>query len=57
MNIYPGMWLHKIRSGRDAQVAGMDTTHVWLTWEDDGSQTVIQRARLNRKAEWRVVRG
>jgi hypothetical protein len=53
MNLYPGMWLHKIPSNRDAQVAGLDQTFVWLTWDDDTSQTRIKRERLGRTNEWK----
>lgn len=52
MNIYPGQWLHKIPAGRDAQVAGMDKTYVYLTWDDDGKQTRVRRSRLGRTNEW-----
>jgi len=54
MTVYPGMWLRKIGSGRDCQVAGVNATHVWLTWGDTGQQTVVRRERLNRTKEWRT---
>ena len=53
MNLYPGMWIHKIPSNRDAQVSGLNDTHVWLTWKDTGAQTVVRRERFGRTTEWR----
>jgi hypothetical protein len=51
-NLYPGAdWL-KVRSGRIAQIQGLDRNHVWLCW-DDGRQTVVKRERLRtRTKEW-----
>lgn len=53
--LHPGMWLHKIPSNRDAQVAGFDKTYVYLTWDDDGRQTRVRRDRLNRTNEWKLA--
>lgn len=53
MTLHVGMWLHKIPSNRDAQIAGLDSAYVWLTWDDDGSQTRVKRDRLGRANEWK----
>jgi hypothetical protein len=53
MTLHPGLWLHKITSDRDAQIAGLDRNFVWLTWADDTSQTSIKRERLGRTNEWK----
>jgi hypothetical protein len=55
MDLYPGLLLEKKASGRWAQVAGLNTTHVWLTWDDNGKQTVVQRERFQRETEWGEV--
>jgi hypothetical protein len=55
MNLYPGLLLEKKRSGRLAQVAGLNATHVWLTWDDNGKETVVKRERFNRDSEWAEV--
>lgn len=55
MDLYVGLLLHKLRSDRYAQVAGLDADYVYLTWDDNGVQTKVRRSRLNRTNEWAVV--
>lgn len=57
MDLYPGLLLHKIRSDRVAQVAGLNRTHAYLTYTDDGKQTRVRLERFNRLNEWELLAG
>lgn len=55
--IRPGAYWRKIRSGRIAQISGMNADHIWLHWVDDGRQTVVKRERFRRTSEWHTALG
>ena len=57
MQLYVGLILRKQASGRIAQIVALDPRHAYLTWDDDGSQTRVQRQRFNRTGEWEQLVG